>query len=223
MIVWLIVGIILLLFFWYVLKPRTKDENGFKMWSFNESSWHARYYKWVISSKLPQGGCVYFWSMVSLVLLSEIIFTIWLIVTIIEKIDDWIPERERKIKHLTEEEWNKKWKKEDRMDKLKIKLIVIFGKIFVGAFIIFIIGSIIYAVLHAKRSQWIHLFTLLGIISATGLIVWGWIAMGIGKGALKILKPLGYPFKYIGSMIVAIYTKSCPKITWNKTETITKI
>lgn len=214
----LIVGAILLLFLWYVIKPRPKDENGFKMWFFNEKSWHARYYKWVISDDLPQGGCAYFWSIVALVAFSEIIFSVWLIHEISVKFCSLFPEKKEKQK--TAEEWEAYWDKKHKQMERKAKTVEIIGKVLVGIVILGILTAIIVGIIHAKTKDFITILIALGCIAfGVGVIIllrWVWLKLNLGYGLLKVLKPLGYPFKYMWSMIVAIYTRSCPKITWHK-------
>lgn len=215
MIVLLIVGVILLLFLWYVLKPRPKDENGFKMWFFNEKSWHARYYKWVVSDTLPQGGCSYFWSIIALVLFSELIFFFWFLVFIVGLFSF-----ERKKIERTPEEWDAYYARQRKCENRKEKLAIVTGKIFVGFIAAVLLGLIIWGILNAKGGDWVKLLIILGIIAgAVGVIIllrWVWLKLKLGNQLLKIIKPLGYPFRYIWSMIVAIYTNSCPKITWHK-------
>ena len=220
----LIVGVILLLFLWYVLTPRKKDKEGHKMWNFDEKSWHARYYKWVFYGKLPQGGCEYFWIMLALTLLAPIIFTIWLFAKIVIFIRNLFPKKERKEKQLTDEQWQKKWEEEKKRFRRWEKIGAITGKAFFVAscifFLIVIVVGIIY--LFKNPSKVIPLLfalgTIVAIIGIVLLIQWIWNKYKVGSGLIRVIKWLCLPFRYIGSMIVAIYNNSCPKITWKNSE-----
>jgi len=211
-----ILGIILLLFLWYVLKPRPKDENGFKMWFFSERSWHARYYKLIVG-KLPQGGCVYFWVMIALILLSPLFLIFW----ILFKLSDLNTNRlNKKNAKRTPEQKRKREEKLERRGLWMEKFGEYLGKTLVILMLLFALGVIIYAILEGKRTNLWHFLEICSIVLLfVGIIIllrWLCLKIHLGRYIIKILKPLGYPFKYIWSIIVAIYTKSCPKITWNK-------
>lgn len=217
----LIVGVILLLFLWYVLTPRKKDKEGHKMWNFDEKSWHARYYKLVTDCSLPKGGCQYFWIMLALTLLSPIIFTIWLFGNAVMFI---FPERERKEKQLTDEQWQKKWDNQKKRSRRWEKIGNITGKIFFVAIGALVLTAIVVGIIQLFKnpSKVIPLLFGLGIIAAgvgiVLLIEWIWKKYEVGGGLIRVIKWLCLPFRYIGNMIVAIYNNSCPKITWNNSK-----
>lgn len=213
----IIAGVILLLFLWYILKPRPKNEEGFKMWAFNEKSWHARYYKWVVGNHLPQGGCGYFWSMFALVSLSPLIFGGYAFFSAIVWIIELFPER--KPKEYSKEEWQARILKINKREARREKLSIITGKVFITIIIIGILVGAIFFFSGGKTNLYAFLIFIGCFCVAVGLILgirWIWLKFKLGKTFLKILTPLGIPFKYMWSMIVAIYTKSCPKITWSK-------
>lgn len=228
-----IVGSILLIFLWYLLTPRKEDSEGFKLWNFNANSWHARYYKWVVGDDLPQGGCVYFWSIMGLVVFSPLMFTVSGFYHGIVWITSLIPER-KKIKKRTPEEWAEYWNRKEKRDRAKEKTVrrftEILGKVAIGLLVLLFL-FVIYKLFFLKTHQWLNILQALGlfiVIIGTSLgIVLTFMKFKVGLLILKAIKPLGYPFKYLWSMVVAIYTKSCPKITWNygeqlPTETETK-
>lgn len=209
MIILIIIGVILLLFLWYVLTPRKKDTEGFKLWSFDENSWHARYFKWVTDSDLPQGGCAYFWAMLCLIVFSEIIFIVHIIYGLIIWIGKYIPER--KPKERTPEEWQMKWDRERKREIRNAKIAGMIGKIF----LVGIVGLVLFVLIRLLSTKGgpINLLVFIGAVALTVgtcfLMVWLWRKGKVGNRIAK-------PFLYMGSVISMIYTKSCPKITWNK-------
>lgn len=210
-----IVGGILLIFLWYVLTPRKKNAEGFKLWNFDANSRHARYYKWAISDNLPQGGCAYFWSMFALILFAPVVFTLAGFVRALIWFVSFIPQP--KTKEKTPAEWDAYWEKRHRAERRADKISIIVGKVALGFLVLLLLAGIAY--LFTLKSE--KLFTLLQIVGFLALLIgvliflfWLFEKISFGKHLLKVLRPLSYPFKYLGSMIVAIYTKSCPKITW---------
>ncbi len=209
-----ILGILVVGFLWYVLTPRKKDEQGFKLWTFDENSWHARYYKWLLDDDLPQGGCAYFWCIVAITIFAPLIFTIYGIARIVMYIQKLIPKRKPKpVKEISYEEFEKKWAKEQRIQARNTKIAEIVGKILLGIIILgALVGLIVF--LSRGRKSFISVGVLLGVVSvafgAVYTILWLWKKGKIGKRIAK-------PFLYLGSVIHMIYTKSCPKITWQKT------
>lgn len=224
MITFYIVGSILLIFLWYVLTPRKKNEEGFKLWNFNADSWHARYYKWVVVGDLPQGGCVYFWSIIGLVAFSPLILTASGLYHGVDWVKSLAPKRKKKKKaeEKTPEEWQEYLERKNERDEVirrrMEKLAGILGKVTLGVIALGMLFGI-YRLFFIKTQQWLTILQAIGLIvlvlSISVGIVWTFKKFRVGLLILKAIKPLGYPFKYLWSMVVAIYTKSCPKITWN--------
>lgn len=211
-----IIGALLLIFLWYILTPRKKNDEGFKLWSFKANSWHARYYKYIVSENLPQGGCEYFWSILGLTVFASVIFFFIGLFKVIMLIGSYFPERPEKQR--TPEQWQQYWKKKEKREQNQKKVASIAGKVFLGLLGLLVLFGI-YKLFFLKGPQWLSILQVVGMLVGTVAviagIIWLFEKFSLGKLILKGLRPLGYPFVYFWSMIVAIYTKSCPKITWN--------
>lgn len=196
MTLYLIVSIILLSFLVYILVPR---ENG-KLWDLSEDSWLAKYYTWVVG-ELPNGGCVYFWVSIGLILISPIAGIVYLL----------------RNKSKDKPKDPVKLAKQKKAKEVIECAAGYFGKLFIIVIIILGIVGVVGILLSSTVAGWIAFAQALGILAlgviAVVIICWLWTILRIGKGFVWAFGPF---FGYLGSMIKAIYTKSCPKITWRK-------
>lgn len=214
----LIAGLLGLMY--YMLKPRrikvsTKGEvYSTKLWNFNQNTWHARYYKWLLSTgNLPSGGCVYFWTLfgmsICLIIFFPIILLAWLIIAIICK---------KKHKLLSDDEWKKELdkinRKEKRSEKIG-KIASVIGKILLGTGLLFSLVVLIYGCATTPTLWW-HLLIFLGFIIAVTsiviLILWLWVDNNIGR-KIKNSKLI----RYSHSLISGWFDRTCPRISWSKT------
>lgn len=202
---------------YYMLKPRKVkiaadgQMTESKLWSFNEQSWHAKYYKWLLSTKkLPKGGCPYFWTLVGMSLLLIILSPIVGVVKLVELI---IGERKEHTPEWHQKNYDRQQRRELRGEKIG-KIATVFAKVILGLFIGAGLIVLTYGVATQKNLWWL---LLLAIVSAVIfilimlLIVWLWTNYNVG-GKIINSKVIQIP----KSMMIAIYTRACPKITWSK-------
>jgi len=174
--------------------------------SLNKNSWHFKYYSFVVSDTPPKTLCPYFWTMIALIFMSPLIGLISSFVFIHKHIslffDKIVPKKEKKEKSFEqiEKEWkvmkeNKK-RREEKWNKI----------------------------------GWIKFLIHLGLAILIIALFLGFIFLWekftdkvIDKINFKRLNPLSWKItNIIGEMIKTAYTKACPLITWEETET-TKI
>ncbi len=204
----------------YALKPvKTKvTPSGqlieTKIWHFNENSWHARYYKWLMSTNsLTCGGCKYFWTLVGMTLALIIFSPVVILFHIIGFIIMFWPKGPEKIH--PPEYYQKKFDKEQRREKRMAKVgkvMAVVGKVFLILIGLLLLGVFIYEVSTDSKLWWVTLIFLgcvVLLIGLVALVVFLWNNYGVGD---KIIH--SKPIRYAASLI----KKACPVITWNKTD-----
>lgn len=179
--------------------------------TFNKSSWHTRYYKWIFQkTELPKSLCPYFWSMVAGVLLFPFFLFIKIVVYFIDK--SW----EKKMKR-TEEENERRRKR----SKLIEKIAIIIGKILLGfliGLVLLIIGVLIYD--GVNKVGWLKvlesfLIIIGSIASFAGIII---LIINISEPVGDFFKRLwnSSPIQTIRGMVSGFFEKVCPIINWTE-------
>ncbi len=203
--------------------------------SLNKNSWHFKYYSFVVSDTPPKTLCPYFWTMVALIIISPLIAVISLFVFIHKHIslffDKVVPKKQKKEKSFEqiEKEWelmkvNKK-RREEKWNKIGDK--VSWGFKFI-VLPLLLVGLIYKVFTWGVKIGWIKFLVHLGLAILIIALFLGFIFLWekfidkvYDRISFKRLNPFNWKItNIIGEMIKTAYTKACPLITWQETETI---
>lgn len=177
--------------------------------SLSRESWHSKYYKFV-KGYYPtyefKSLCPYFWTIVTLILLSPVI-VLWkflkkIVVKPIGKVID----------HRVEKSFSKPYKEPSKFskwyDKNDKSIGTWFGRIYFGIMILLllfvIVGSMIK--LFQEKGAWmgiIYIFAWIGAITTGVFSIWGIISFFTTDTWIMIR-----------GMIYSVKNKVCPMITW---------
>ena len=183
----------------------------------NKNSWYFKYYSSVISDRTPKTLCPYFWTMVTLIVLSPVLIPFMLGVKISKMIPKKKPVPKKSIFDMTNEELDTENK---RLGKV-LKRSEIVGKIVMTTFGLFIASLLIISFyLGAKKVGWFevirNLFSLIGIWSVMYFTITFLLEHNVGSKVSKML--CGVSNKNIirvsFEMVKSFYTKACPIINW---------
>lgn len=184
--------------------------------SLSKQSWHARYYNWV-KGYYPtyefKSLCPYFWTILTLVLLSPVI-VLW---KVFNKL--MVKSTDNVISYLVKESFNQpsKPRKESSKfskwyDRRGEKIVEWFSKVYLITMgliaLIVIISSIV--ILFQEKGAWlgfVYIFAIIGGITTFILSLWGIISF-FETDSWKMIKGMMYSTK----------NKVCPMITWKNNE-----
>ena len=179
--------------------------------SLNKNSWHFKYYSWIIGGDAPKTLCPYFWTMVTIILLSPFVIfykSLSLLDTYVDK-----KLKQKYLKRISDKKINSE--KEIYKIQRNQKISEIIGKILVGmllGFLLIVLG-ILFNVIVGKVGWYqffINLLAVIGFLTTITLAVIGLCEIRIGYRIINS-KFIQIP----KSMIVAVYTKACPLVEWN--------
>jgi hypothetical protein len=191
--------------------------------SLDKNSWHFKYYSLVTGNETPKTLCPYFWTMVILVLLSPVI----LFIVGIAKLVSYISKFVNKNKPVKVYDEVKEQKKRLRSVKLE-KIFEIIAKVVLGFLLLVFVSLIIYAFYDTVgKIGWFQLlksvFAVIGLCTSVTLITLGLVEVRIGRLIMKtkFMVGLGKMLSVIKSMVIAVYTKSCPLVEWGDSRLVT--
>ena len=184
----------------------------------NKNSWHFNYYSSVISDRTPKTLCPYFWTMVTLIVLSPVLLPFMLGIKINKMIPKKKPVPKKSIFDMTDEELDVETK---RINK-RLKRSEIVGKIVMTIFILFIVSLVVLTFyLGAKKDGWFEvlktMFSLIGLWSVMYFTITFLIEHNVGSKVSKMLCGVSKCniIRVPVEMIKSFYTKACPLINWN--------
>lgn len=196
--------------------------------TLNKNSWHFRIYKSLISDNPPKSLCPYFWSLVSVLLLSPVILPA---LGIIKLSDLWgmVKSKHFKQKKFTIDDFweleNKKQKRRDYFNKILDKVYDVIKFIFLWIILpIMVVGFIyvLYDIINTKGWYtlfqallvYLIIFSIIGVIASIIIIFGGRISDFLVR-FLNYINPLKWSISIIiGGMVHSVYKKTCPIINW---------
>ena len=186
--------------------------------TLNKKSWHYRYYD-IVFTREPKSLCPYFWSLVTMIIFSPVIIPIYLIVEGFMKMIDLFPSKPPRQR--TDEEWVRRYKREDLLNKIgkivgKIFMLLLFGSM--------VVGVVVDALIFAEKIGWYNLIRdVLAALATLGIAGWIlYLSLTHSKKISNLVRSvLFFIFRYSGLIIVSemiktIYTKACPIIKWEE-------
>lgn len=177
--------------------------------SLSRESWHAKYYKFV-KGYYPtyefKSLCPYFWTIVTLILLSPVI-VLW---KVINKLT--VKPIGRAIDYSITKSLSKPYKEPSKFSKWYDKngksIGKWIGRIYIGSMLsllaLLLIGSLIQ--LFQEKGAWlgiIYIFAWIGILTTSILTIWGIISF-FETDTWRMVKGMSYSIK----------NKVCPMIIW---------